>query len=90
MENIQVEKGKVFVIPQSSYSATTLGVQGNAYPATVGVTTEWGEVRYKIGERNTNPLDQWPDNFTYINYPSGQSQAYNDLRNLNRCYPGLM
>ena len=90
MENIQVEKGKVFVIPQSSYSATTLGVQGNAYPATVGVTTEWGEVRYKIGERNTSPLDQWPDNFTYINYPSGQSQAYNDLRNLNRCYPGRL
>ena len=90
MENIQVEKGKVFVIPQCSYSATTLGVQGNAYPSYYTIETEWGEQKYKIGERNTNPLDQWPDNFTYINYPSGQSQAYNDLRNLNRCYPGRL
>lgn len=90
MENIKVDKGIVYVIPQSNYSATTLGVQGNAYPSTVGVETDWGEVRYKIGERNTNPLEQWPDNFTYINYPSGQSQAYNDLRNLNRCYPGRL
>ena len=90
MENIHVEKGVVYVIPQCSYSATTLGVQGNAYPASVHIQTEWGTARYKIGERNTNPLDQWPDNFTYINYPSGQSQAYNDLRNLNRCYPGRL
>ena len=90
MENIQVEKGKVFVIPQCSYSATTLGVQGNAYPSYYTIETEWGEQKYKIGERNTNTLDQWPDNFTYINYPSGQSQAYNDLRNLNRCYPGRL
>lgn len=90
MENLHVEKGIVYVIPQCSYSATTLGVQGNAYPAYCHVDTEWGTVQYKIGERNTNPLDQWPDNFTYINYPSGQSQAYNDLRNLNRCYPGRL
>lgn len=90
MENIQVEKGVVYVIPQASFSATTLGVQGNAYPSYYTVETEWGEQKYKIGERNTNPLDQWPDNFTYINYPSGQSQAYNDLRNLNRCYPGRL
>ena len=90
MENIQVEKGVVYVIPQCSFSATTLGVQGNAYPPYFTIETEWGQQKYKIGERNTNPLDQWPDNFTYINYPSGQSQAYNDLRNLNRCYPGRL
>lgn len=88
MENIKVEKGKVFIIPQCSFSATTLGVQGNAYPPYYTIKTEWGEQKYKIGERNVNPLDQWPDNFTYINYPSKQAQAYNDLRNLNRCYPG--
>lgn len=90
MENIQVEKGTVYVIPQCNYSATTLGVQGNAYPANFDIKTDWGTATYKIGERGTNPLDQWPDNFTYINYPSGQSQAYNDLRNLNRCYPGRL
>ena len=88
MENIQVDQGVVYVIPQCNLSATTTGVQGNAYPPFMHVETEWGQGVYKIGERNTNPLDQWPDNFTYINYPSRQSQAYNDLRNLNRCYPG--
>lgn len=90
MENIKVEKGVVYVIPQCNYSATTMGVQGNAYPSYYTVKTEWGEKQYKIGERNTNPLDQWPDNFTYIHYPSKQAQAYNDLRNLNRCYPGRL
>ena len=88
MENIQVEKGIVYVIPQTSFSATTMGVQGNAYPAQMKVDTEWGVVRYKIGERNTNPLDQWPDPFSYIHYPSRQQQAYSDQRNLNRAYPG--
>lgn len=88
MENIKVQKGKVFVIPQASYSATTVGMLGNAYPANFDVKTEWGKATYKIGDRCTNPLDQWPDSFTYIHYPSGQSQAYQDLRNLNRCYPG--
>lgn len=90
MENIEVQQGVVYVIPQCNMSATTLGVQGNAYPSYYHIETEWGTAKYKIGERNTNPLDQWPDNFTYINYPSGQSQAYNDLRNLNRCYPGRL
>ena len=90
MENIQVQQGVVYVIPQCNLSATSLGVQGNAYPATCTIETPWGSQEYKIGERGTNPLDQWPDNFTYINYPSGQSQAYNDLRNLNRCYPGRL
>ena len=90
MENIQVEKGVVYVIPQCSYSATTLGVQGNAYPSYYTIETAWGEQKHKIGERNTTPLDQSPDNFPYINSPSGQSQAYNDLRTPNRCYPGRL
>lgn len=88
MENIKVEKGRVFVIPQCSYSATTLGMLGSAYPANFRVKTEWGEQTYKIGDRCTNPLEQWPDSFTYIHYPSKQAQAYQDLRNTNRCYPG--
>lgn len=88
MENIQVEKGVVYVIPQANYSATTTGMLGNAYPTYYTVDTEWGSQTYKIGDRCTNPLDQWPDSFTYIHYPSGQQQAYQDLRNLNRCYPG--
>ncbi len=88
MENIQVEKGVVYVIPQANYSATTLGMLGSAYPSYYTIESEWGESKFKIGDRTTNPLDQWPDSFTYINYPSGQSEAYQDIRNLNRAFPG--
>lgn len=88
LENIQVQKGRVFVIPQTNLSATTTGILGNAYPPYYEIETEWGAKKYKIGDRLTNPLDQWPDSFTYINYPSGQQAAYQDMRNLNRTYPG--
>lgn len=88
MENITVEQGKVFVIPQTNRSGSTLGAYGNAYPMYMHVETEYGTKTYKIGDRTTNPLDQWPDPFTYVHYPSGQNLAYQDIRNMNRTYPG--
>ena len=88
MENIAVTKGRVFVIPRASVSASTLGMLGNAYPAFFHVKTPWGEKKYRIGDRETNPLDQWPDPFTFVHYPSKQNLAYQDSRNLNRTFPG--
>jgi predicted deacylase len=88
MENIKVAKGRVFVIPHSNLSASTQGMLGNAYPKFYRIRTQWGEQKYRIGDRGTNPLDQWPDPFTYVHYPSGQNLAYEDLRNLNRAFPG--
>lgn len=88
MENLKVDKGRVFVIPHADLSASTQGILGNAYPKYYHLKTEWGTKRYRIGDRGTNPLDQWPDPFVYVHYPSGQNLAYEDLRNLNRCYPG--
>jgi hypothetical protein len=41
-----------------------------------------------MGDRWSNPLDQWPDPEVYIHYPSKQNLAYMDIRNLNRDYPG--
>jgi hypothetical protein len=41
-----------------------------------------------MGDRWSNPLDQWPDPEVYIHYPSGQELAYVDIRNLNRTFPG--
>ena len=41
-----------------------------------------------MGDRWTNPLDQWPDPEVFIHYPSGQELAYVDVRNLNRAWPG--
>lgn len=88
MENIKVSKGKVFVIPQGNRSGSTTGMLGNAYPKFFTVKTEFGGKKFRIGDRGTNPLDQWPDPFTYVNYPSRQSLAYQDIRNMNRTYPG--
>ena len=88
LENIHVECGKVFIMPQGNYSGSTMGSTGGAYPKFVTVQTEWGEQKYRIGARESNPLDQWPDPFTYVHYPSGQNLAYQDIRNMNRTYPG--
>lgn len=88
MENIQVDKGKVYIVPQTNRSGSTCGMLGNAYPAYFSISTEWGSQKYRIGDRGTNPLDQWPDPFTYVHYPDGQNLAYQDIRNMNRTYPG--
>ena len=88
MENIAVTKGRVFVIPRANTSASTLGMLGNAYPPFFHIKTPWGVKRYRIGDRETHPLDQWPDPFTAVHYPSTQNLAYQDSRNLNRMFPG--
>lgn len=88
MENIQIEKGRVFIIPHANLSASYVGMLGNAYPKFFHIQTEFGPKRFRIGDRSTDPLHQWPDPFTYVHYPSKQNLAYTDARNLNRTYPG--
>lgn len=88
MEHIKVDQGKVIIVPRANYSGSTEGMLGDAYPRFFSVESDWGTSTFRIGDRYTNPLDQWPDPFTYVNYPSGQSLAYQDIRNLNRVYPG--
>ena len=88
IENLNVETGKVIIVPRANYSGSTEGMVGDAYPMFFHVSSDWGISKYRIGDRYTNPLDQWPDPFTYVNYPSGQNLAYQDIRNLNRTYPG--
>ncbi|MBN2219474.1 MAG: succinylglutamate desuccinylase/aspartoacylase family protein [Kosmotogaceae bacterium] len=88
MENIDVTSGKVYIIPHANMSASTLGMLGNAYIKYYHIETTWGQKKFRVGDRNTNPLDQWPDPFTYVHYPSTQNLAYQDIRNLNRTFPG--
>lgn len=88
MENLTIDKGKIFIIPKANRSAATMGDYGEGYPSYFDIETQWGEKEFKIGARATNPLDQWPDPFAYVHYPSGQNLAYQDIRNLNRTYPG--
>lgn len=88
LENVKVTKGRMIIIPQANRSATTLGMLGNAYPSWYEVETDWGTVKFKNGDRWANPLDSWPDPFTYVHYPSNIQLTYQDIRNVNRAYPG--
>ena len=88
MENLAVTQGRVFIIARANMSASTQGMLGNAYPPFFRVKTGWGEKTYRIGDRETHPLEQWPDPFTFVHYPSTQNLAYQDSRNLNRTFPG--
>lgn len=88
LENLKVTRGRVFVIARANVSASLQGMLGNAYPPFFHITTPFGAKRYRIGDRETSPLEQWPDPFTFVHYPSTQNQAYQDSRNLNRTFPG--
>lgn len=87
-ENAVMETGRMIVVPSANRSATTVTRVGGAYPPDFSIETDWGERTFRLGDRWSNPLDQWPDPEVYIHYPSGQHLAWMDVRNLNRAWPG--
>ncbi len=88
VENGVMEAGRLIVVPTANRSASTASRLGGAYPPDFTIPTAWGGQRFRMGDRWTNPLDQWPDPEMYIHYPSRQKLAYVDIRNLNRTFPG--
>ncbi len=88
VENAHVEQGRLFVILSANRSGTTVTRLGGGYPPDYTIDTPWGEQKFRMGDRWSNPLDQWPDPEVYIHYPSKQELAYVDIRNLNRTFPG--
>lgn len=87
-ENAVMEAGRLIVVLSGNRSATTVTRVGGAYPPDFTIPTDWGGQTFRMGDRWSNPLDQWPDPEVYIHYPSGQYLAYVDIRNLNRTWPG--
>jgi hypothetical protein len=87
-ENAVVETGRLIVVLSANRSASTVTRLGGAYPPDFTIATEWGSRTFRMGDRWTNPLDQWPDPEVYFHYPSGQQLAYVDIRNVNRAWPG--
>jgi hypothetical protein len=87
-ENAVVERGRLIVVLSTNRSASTVTRVGGAYPPDFTITTDWGSRTFRMGDRWTNPLDQWPDPEVYFHYPSGQQLAYVDVRNVNRTWPG--
>jgi hypothetical protein len=87
-ENARLEQGKLILILSANRSGTTVTRLGGAYPPDYTISTSWGGQKFRMGDRWSNPLDQWPDPEVYIHYPSRQELAYVDIRNLNRTWPG--
>ncbi len=88
IENAVVEKGTLYVIPFFNRSASRTTRPGDGYPLYFDVPTDWGARRFRMGNRDASPLDQWPDPDVYIHYPDRQLLSFADARNVNRTWPG--
>ncbi len=88
LENAVVEKGTLIIIPLFNNSGSRNTKPGDGYPLFFEIPTEWGGKRFRMGNRNAAPLDQWPDPDVYIHYPDKQLLSYLDIRNSNRTWPG--
>ena len=88
IENAVVEKGTLYVIPFFNNSGSRNTRAGDGYPLYFDVRTDWGAQRFRYGNRDASPLDQWPDPDVYIHYPERQLLSYIDVRNTNRTWPG--
>ncbi|MBC7349568.1 MAG: succinylglutamate desuccinylase/aspartoacylase family protein [Candidatus Aminicenantes bacterium] len=88
IENAVVEKGTLYLIPFFNRSASLNTRPGEGYPLYFSVTTAWGKKKFRLGNRDASPLDQWPDPDVYIHYPEKQMLSYLDIRNTNRTWPG--
>ena len=88
VENGVMEQGRLILVLSANRSGTTVTRIGGGYPPDYTISTPWGGQTFRMGDRWSNPLDQWPDPEVYIHYPSKQNLAYVDIRNLNRTWPG--
>ena len=88
LENLKVTKGKVYIVTEANRSAYTHSHPQEASPYYYTLQTKNGKDRtFKFGSRATNTNDQWPNPDIYV-HSSGQKLTANDVRNLNRSYPG--
>ncbi|MBK6765848.1 MAG: succinylglutamate desuccinylase/aspartoacylase family protein [bacterium] len=88
LENIEMERGRMLIVPRTNRSAMSHKTIGEAHPPTFDIPLPNGVRPFRMGSRYTNPLDQWPDPEVFVHSPSGQELSGADSRNLNRSYPG--
>lgn len=88
LENCVVDKGSLIIIPQFNNSGSRNTKPGDGYPLFFEIPTEWGSKKFRMGNRNAAPLDQWPDPDVYVHYPDRQLLSFLDIRNTNRTWPG--
>lgn len=88
LENAVVEKGTLIIIPQFNHSASRNTRPGDGYPLYFHISTAWGAKKFRMGNRDASPLDQWPDPDVYVHYPEKKLLSFLDIRNTNRTWPG--
>jgi hypothetical protein len=88
IENAVVDKGTLIIIPDFNNSAGRNTRPGDGYPLYFEIPTDWGSKKFRMGNRDASPLDQWPDPDVYVHYPEKQLLSFLDVRNTNRTWPG--
>lgn len=88
LENAIIDKGTLIIIPQFNNSASRNTRPGDGYPLYFEISTDWGSKKFRMGNRDASPLDQWPDPDAYVHYPERQLLSFIDARNTNRTWPG--
>lgn len=88
IQNAVVDAGTLYVIPFFNNSGSRNTRPGDGYPLYFEIPTDWGAVKFRMGNRDASPLDQWPDPDVYIHYPDRQLLSFIDVRNVNRTWPG--
>lgn len=92
IENAFVKQGRVIIIPRANNSAASyipsIGVFAGT-PAGYSISNKNGHPRYfRMGNRMTNPVDQWPDPDFYCTIAGSLCLRGGESRNLNRSHPG--
>lgn len=90
VENAQVKKGTVYIIPYANNSAITHTAALEGMVDKFTLTMADGSSRtFRIGNRYANPVDQWPDPNYYMGSSGREltNSSVSEIRNLNRNYP---
>ena len=94
LENVNIQRGTIYIIPEINRSAYSYSTPQEAQSWYFSVPVydengkEVGQREFKFGSRLTNVKEQWPIPDVYT-HSSGQQLSQNEVRNLNRSFPGL-
>lgn len=88
IENVEVEQGRLIVIPQANRSGFNYTEPLEGFPHSFTIDTANGERWFRNGMRLTNPVNQWPDPDLYIHAQTAERMVGWESRNLNRNFPG--
>jgi hypothetical protein len=89
VERANVAEGKLIVIPQANNSGFTHNYPMEAHASAIHIPLPDGSQRvFRHGARTANSVEHWPDPEVFIHYPTRQKLSGEEVRNLNRAYPG--